>query len=637
MRKILLSAFLFFSVTALADVTMPHIFSDNMVLQRDKPLRIWGWADKGEKITVSVNGQTQKTKAAKDGSWSVMLKAMPTGGPYDLSISGKNNIVYKNVLLGDVYVCSGQSNMEWMLQNTNNAKEEIANASHPQLRLFTVKKETSFRPLKDVEGKWDVCTPETVPDFSAVAYFFGRKLNADIGVPIGLIHTSWGGTNIQTWISWDEMSQYPEYKNVDVGAKQKQSEEAKKNQAAFVQSLANDKGDMEKWYASPATADWKEMKLPQLWENTPVGNADGNIWFKKSFTLPAEQAGKAAYLHLGPIDDNDVTYVNGVQVGATNSYSTDRVYDIPAGTLRDGTNEVTVKVIDTGGGGGIYGEEKQMSVEAGGKSFPLAGIWQYRPSVLNTNFGLQNSGPNSFPSQLYNAMIAPIINYAIKGAIWYQGESNAGESFKYRTLFPQMINDWRKKWGYDFPFFWAQLANFMPQDSIPQESGWAELREAQSMTLSLPATGQAVIIDIGERNDIHPRNKQDVGYRLALAAEKVVYDKDIVYSGPVYTSMQKEGNKIVLKFTNTGSGLDVHNKYGYLQGFTIAGADKKFHYAQAKVTGDGEVTVSSDKVSDPVAVRYAWANNPDDANLYNKEGLPASPFRTDTWKGITEK
>lgn len=637
MKILIIAAVILAAGNAMAEVKLPEIFSDNMVLQRDKPVTIWGWADKGEKVTVNFNGQLLTTKADKKGNWKFTLRPMPAGGPFELMISGKNKVHYSNVLLGDVWVCSGQSNMEWMLRNTNDAKKEIAAADHPQLRLFTVKKETSYKPLNDVKGTWYVCSPETVADFSAVAYFFGRKINQDIGVPIGLIHTSWGGTNIQTWISWDTMGTYPAYKNANLEEKQQLSEESKKKQADFVSSLANDKGDQEKWYDSPADGEWKTIELPKLWEQTAIGNVDGNIWFKKTIDVNEAQVGKAATLHLSKIDDNDVTYVNGVKVGETNNYSADRVYTIPARVLRSGVNEITVKVTDTGGGGGLYGEENEMYMEAGNKDISLAGPWRYRPSVINSDFGIQDAGPNSFPSQLYNAMVAPIIQYAIKGAIWYQGESNADEAYNYRTLFPQLIRDWRSKWGYDFPFLWVQLANFMPQDSVPVESEWAELREAQSMTLKVPATGQAVIIDIGERDDIHPRDKQDVGYRLALAGEKVAYSKDIVFSGPTFTNMEKKDGKLILHFDNAGSGLEVHDKYGYLKGFAIAGNDKQFHWANAEITGAGEITVWNKSVADPVAARYAWGNNPDDANLYNKEGLPASPFRTDDWKGITQK
>ncbi len=627
----------------LANVTVPKIFTSNMILQRDKEINVWGWADKNETVTVHFNGQSVKSKADKNGNWIIKLKPMSFGGPFQMKIAGKKNVVdFSNILIGDVFICSGQSNMEWIIKNTNDAQKEIAESKYPQIRLFTVQKATAFQPQKDIEGSdpvtagWQECGPGTVGDFSAVAYFFGRKLNKDLNIPIGLINSSWGGTNIQTWISWDIMSQKPGYEKVNFVDLDKQMAESKVKQEKFRESLKNDIGMSEKWYdpASPIEG-WKKIKLPRIWETTEIGNADGVIWFKKEFDLPELPTGKTI-LNLGPIDDADATYLNGKLIGSTNAYNENRAYAVDAGLLKKGKNTIIIKVTDTGGGGGIYGEEDQLWLGTDGNKISLAGDWLYKTATVTTEFGILDAGPNSFPSQLYNAMIAPLIQYPVTGAIWYQGEANTWEAFSYRTLFADLIKDWRNKWGSEISFFWVQLANFMKPDSIPGSSDWAELREAQSMTLTLPKTGQAVIIDIGEADDIHPRNKQDVGLRLALAAEKTMYGKDIVYSGPVFESMKKENGKIILSFTNTGSGLVAKDKYGYLRGFTIAGVDQKFTWAKAMIEGN-KVIVFSETITDPVAVRYAWANNPDDANFYNKEGLPASPFRTDTWKGVTEK
>jgi sialate O-acetylesterase len=639
MKSFFFSLFFLVAVSSFAGVTLPKVFTSNMVLQRGKPIKIWGWADKGEKITVQCNGQKAVAKTDKEGAWMLTMQPMQAGGPYELTIDGKNKIVLSNILIGDVYMCSGQSNMEFALRNANNATKEIAASSYPDIRLFTVKKATSFAEKKDVDpaGEWAVCGPASSGDFSAVAYFFARKLIKDINVPIGLIHSSWGGTNIEAWTSWDIMSKTADYSKVDLVKMEAGRAESAKRQQQFQESLKNDIGVTEKWYdPSAAVSGWKNIQLPKLWEQTEIGNADGIVWFKKEFELPPSLNGKKLTLSLGPIDDNDVTWINGKQAGAINGYNIDRVYEIDPALLVPGKNTIVVKVTDNAGGGGIYGKPEQLYVQAGTEKVFLAGEWQYKASVLNTSFGLADGGPNSFPSQLYNAMIAPLIQFPVAGAIWYQGESNAGEAFKYRTLFPALINNWRNKWGYAFPFFWVQLANYTKADSLPVQSDWAELREAQNMTLQLPQTGQAVIIDVGEAADIHPKNKQDVGYRLALAAEKVMYNKDIVYSGPVYQSMKTEGNKIIIQFTNTGSGLLAKDKYGYLKGFAIAGSDQHFVWASAWIEGD-KVIVQGNGVQNPVAVRYAWGNNPDDANLYNKEGIPASPFRTDSFKGITEK
>lgn len=615
-----------------AEVTLPKIFSDNMVLQRNEPIHVWGWAKASESVTVTFNGATAKTKADKNGNWKVSLKAMQHGGPYELIVKGKNTLTLRNILIGDVWLGSGQSNMEWTIKDTNHAKEEIANANHPQIRLFTVPKALSFDTQKDlVGGQWQECTPNSLPDFSAVAYFFGRKLNADLNIPIGLVNSSWGGTNIQTWMSWDIMSGKDEYKKLDMAALREAAKEMPEKQRKFSDAIANEKGKLEKWYEPGYTNGWKKITLPKAWEQTEIGDADGIVWFRKEFTLSAEDIGKAAVLNLGPIDDADETYLNGKQIGGINGWNTDRHYTVAGNILQPGKNVLIVRVYDGAGGGGIYGTPDKLNLEVNNKHIDLAGEWQYKTSVLNTEYGLQASGPNAYPSQLYNAMIAPIIPMPIKGVIWYQGESNTGEAEKYQKLFPELINNWRTKWNQQFPFLWVQLANFMAPDQLPVSSGWAALREAQSMTLSLPATGQAVIIDIGEANDIHPRNKQDVGLRLALSALKVAYNQNVVYSGPVYKSMQKVDNKLVLTFENIGSGLHVKDKYGYLKAFAIAGEDQKFVWAKAYVEGNNVVVYHPD-IKNPVAVRYAWGNNPDDANLYNKEGLPASPFRTDNWK-----
>jgi sialate O-acetylesterase len=373
------------------------------------------------------------------------------------------------------------------------------------------------------------------------------------------------------------------------------------------------------------------MKLPQTWEGGGLPGLDGVVWYRKDFVLTALEAEKEATLSLGPIDDQDLCYVNGTLVGKTSQYDIPRVYKIAPGILKAGINNICIKVIDTGGGGGLWGNESQMFINANGSNMELAGEWRYRVGFDLPAPG-DAAGPNSYPSLLYNGMISPLVHFPIKGVIWYQGENNAGDYMKYRDLFPAMINDWRTRWNIgNFTFLFVQLANYMEPPENPQASSWAGLREAQTMALKLPQTGMAVTIDIGERKDIHPRNKDDVGMRLALAALKTTYSKDIVHSGPIFKSMKVVGNSIVVDFENTGSGLVVHDKYGYLKAFTIAGEDGKFVWAKAEITDGNKVVVSAPGVNSPAAVRYAWADNPDDANLYNREGLPASPFRTDSW------
>lgn len=639
---------LFIIPQASAAVRLPRIIGNNMVLQRDADCRIWGWAASGEKVTVTFRDMIKTTKTGKDGKWMVTLPPMQAGGPYNMKIAGKNTIELQNIMVGDVWVCSGQSNMEWNLASTNKAEEEIAAADYPSIRLFQVPHNIQFAPVEDVEqGEWKECSPATISNFSAVGYFFGRDIYKQTGVPVGLLFTAWGGTVAETWISAGSIRQVPEFTaQVDNLNNYNFEAEMAKRKAEFAALLekygsktpgiVNGKA----LWAEPALDEsgWGEMNLPKLWEQQyGLDGLDGVVWFRKDFDLSAEVAAKGIVLELGPIDDSDVTWINGKQVGEMNNlYNKPRIYKVPAEYLKQGKNVIAVRVEDTGGGGGIYGKPEEMKISSGAYSASLTGTWKYRIDPEGMSMNIQNFvGPNSNPTLLYNGIIHPFINFSVRGAIWYQGESNAGRAYQYRTLFPLLINDWRQQWkNPDLAFFFVQLANFMAARENPGESEWAELREAQSMTLALPKTGMAVIIDIGEANDIHPRNKQDVGKRLALSALKVSYGRDIVYSGPTYKNMTISGSEAILEFDNTGSGLTAKDKYGYVKGFAVAGADRKFYWARAAIR-DNKVIVYSDQVAQPVAVRYGWADNPDDANLYNREWLPASPFRTDDWPGIT--
>lgn len=629
--------------TTSAAVRLPKIISSNMVLQRNIKTPIWGWANKGEKVKISFVGKNYSTVANPSGKWIIYMDPLPEGGPYDLSISASNKITLKNILIGEVWVCSGQSNMEWPMTSVKDSQAEIAAANYPKIRLFTVPKKVSATPKEDTEGgEWLECSSTTVPGFSAVGYFFGRNLQQNLNVPIGLINSSWGGTILETWASEEAVLSIPDFQN-QMAEMKKADLPALETNFAKMQKEWNDKiengdrGMKENWNTAGFNdASWKTMNLPQLWESAGL-NMDGVVWFRKEIKLDKAEAAAGITLNLGAIDDSDNTFVNGKMVGETmNQYSKKRVYNIGPEILKEGINVIVVKVTDTGGGGGIYGDATDMYYVSPKGKISLAGNWKYEIGVDPGPNPNAKVGPNAYPTLLFNGMIKPILPFAVQGAIWYQGESNAGRAKQYERLLPLLISDWRKQWNNpEMSFHFVQLANYMAAKSEPGSSEWAELRNAQLKTLSVPKTGMAVIIDIGEANDIHPRNKQDVGYRLALAARKVTYNQDIVYSGPVYKSFEKDGNKMVLSFTNIGSGLIAKDKYGYLKGFSIAGQDKKFVWAKALIEGD-KVIVWSEMVSDPVAVRYAWADNPDDANFYNKDGLPASPFKTDSWEGITK-
>lgn len=631
--NLFLLSILFVSISN-AQVTLPKYFSNDMVLQRDKGIHIWGWASVGEQIEVEFKGKRVKTKTKKDGKWEVTLPQSTFGGPYALQIeSRKSKIKLNNIMVGDVWLCSGQSNMEWMVKNSNNAEREIADARYPNIRLLTVNRAMANKPVDNIEGMWKICSPETIGDFSAVGYFFGRHLFHNLDIPIGLINSSWGGTVAETWTSNETMCTVPEYEDAiktvsTMNLEQFQNENNAKK-TLFEQAMKNDIGIEEQWQHKSSIYT-NNMQVPQDWNENELSTIDGSVWFKYEFYLPQGSKDKSATLSLGTIDDADVTWINGVKVGQTDGYNISRFYDIPTGVLKDGKNTIVINVLDYARGGGINGQKEKLYIDVDDQKHSLADTWKYAISVDSRNYGFSDFGPNSYPSLLYNAMIAPLVSYPIKGVIWYQGESNDNNPFLYRTLFPNLIKDWRAKWGNEFPFYWVQLANFRSADISPSESSWAEIREAQTMALSLPRTGQAITIDIGEANDIHPRNKQDVGKRLALQVLKNEYDKSsIVASGPTFRSMAIEGNKIVISLNNEGTSIKATNKYGYVQGFAIAGTDGKYMWAKAYIEED-KVYVYNDKIKNPVSVRYAWSDNPNDANLYNQEGLPTCPFRTDT-------
>lgn len=631
LKILLLTALCVIASISDAKIKMSNIFSDNMVLQRDKPIHIWGWGEVNEKIEIEFKGQKVTTTVSKDGKWGAYLKKSTFGGPYILTIKDKSSkIIYNNVMIGDVWLCSGQSNMEMVVKSCNNAQNEIAAADYPQIRLFTVGRAIANHPGEDIDGEWQICSPTTAGDFSAVGYFFGREIFLNTGIPQGLICSSWGGTVVETWTSPQMMRTVANYaskldkiEKIDLEAYQKDNQIKKEK---YIRDIKNDKGIADQWYNNTSVYTNK-MDIPKEWAETELSDMDGSVWFKTQFILPDNAAGKMASLSLGAIDDTDITWINGQEIGRTDGYDIKRIYHVPAGLLKGGINTLVVNVADYASGGGINGRKDQLYIEVEGKKYPLSGTWDYAISVDNREYDYFELVPNSYPSLLYNGMVAPLINFPIKGILWYQGESNDGDPYLYRTLFPNIINDWRAKWNEPLPFYWVQLANFREADKQPSQSKWAEIREAQTMALSLPNTGQAVTIDIGDAKDIHPRNKQDVGKRLALIALKNNYEKsDITASVPIFKSMVVEGNKIIISFGNISSGLLSNNKYGYITGFSIAGHDGHFVWAKAKMDGN-KVIVWQDDVTNPVEVRYAWSDNPDDACLYNSAGLPACPFR----------
>ncbi|MES2464123.1 MAG: sialate O-acetylesterase [Armatimonadota bacterium] len=660
-----LSAGTLAALPASADVSVPRIISDGMVVQQKVPIRLFGRATPGEKVTLKLGSQSGTATTGSNGQWDATLKALPSGGPYTLTISGKNTLTIKDVLVGEVWVCSGQSNMEWTTANTTGGAEAALASADPKLRMFTVTKTVQGEPQYDVAGgTWESAAPQTTPRFSAVGYYFARALRKKLGVPIGMIHTSWGGTRIETWMSKETLlsvglkpTEWDVYKTTPEAAKQRldayEKQVAAWKAAGSPRGVAADTGvsaAAKGWSNLDLTeTDWQRIALPGAWEQSGIASLqylDGVVWFRKEVTLPSEWSGKSATLTLGAIDDHDTTFINGVKVGATgaetsNSWEAPRSYTVPAGVLKSGRNVIAVRVWDQTGGGGLTGPTDAMKLTPGqgGSPISLAGDWQFK--IERSIVSDPGAPPSVFDPQtvsgLYNGMLAPLTKYAIKGALWYQGESNAFKTSGYEVRMPAMIQNWRKDWGIkDMPFFMVQLAPYSAGN--PEGDNWPYLRETQRRTTEvLPNVGMAVITDVGELNDIHPRNKQPVGERLALLARQVAYgEQGLNATGPVFKSVRFEKGKAYVTFANTGGGLVARGIPGrqYIatptpEGFTIAGTDGKFIGASAKIVSQDTVEVSAPEVTDPKMVRFGWKNFPV-VDLWSKAGLPTSPFRTDS-------
>lgn len=658
MKKTLLSLLLWGLCSvlsqAIAAVTLPRLFSNHMVLQRDKSAPVWGWAAPNEKITVTLLQAPQKvqtitTKADKKGNWRINLQPTQAGGPYQLSVAGKSNtIVLDDVLFGEVWICSGQSNMQWTVKASANSEEEIKNGTHPLIRHFEVPRIMATTPKNDLpSGAWQVASPETVGNFTAVGYYFARQLQKELNVPIGLINTSWGGTIIETWISKEGMQSLDEFTEHIPTIPSSLEELSEREKQKFLNELHKkhpsipNSDQTANW--APNSFDyssWNTMTLPKRIDNIALGAFNGVVWFKRSIDIPSQAGNQPLTISLGKVRDVSQVYFNGEKIGEhQKEYTNERTYVVPANLVKPGSNTISLRIDNVQGNGGFFSTQEWLFVAGNDFHASLAGDWKY--NVEKVHLSASYSSPNASSTLLFNAMIAPLIPFAIQGAIWYQGESNASRAYQYRKAFPLMISDWRQHWKEDFPFLFVQLAGFKASGGNSEKgSTWAELREAQTMTLThSPKTGMAVIAEIGESGDIHPLNKQDVGLRLAKNALHTAYGKSLVYSGPLYKAMRTENQKAVVSFEHVGSGLKAgthSSPQGYLLGFEIAGSDQRFYPAQAVIRGN-EVVVWSNQVTQPVAVRYGWYDDNVDINLYNQENLPASPFRTDSWNSVTEK
>lgn len=636
-NRIVVCLFCFFIVMqSEAQIRLPRLIRDSMVLQRDSKINIWGWASIGEKVEMKFANRNYNTIAGKDGKWKLTLSPIAAGGPYSMELKGKNKVVLKNILVGDVWICSGQSNMEHQLKlHALVYPNEIAQANYPEIRQFKVPNVTNLVSAQDdlPSGEWKWANSENVLDFSAVAYFFAKKLYDTYHVPIGLINTTWGGSPIEAWMSESSLKSFPSIDSV-LERNKDTAYVLGRNRRAAAQNILDqteDKGWTEKWYdADYNPKGWRRIAVPGYWEDQGVKNLDGVVWYRKEIEVPASLAGQSAELFLGRIVDADIAYVNGQQVGTTGYLYPQRRYIIPKDVLKTGKNSIVVRVTNYVGKGGFV-PDKPYGLHFSNTNIDLAGYWNYKvgavitPSYKNYETALTIQYQ---PTALYNAMLSPLIGYGIKGFVWYQGESNAGNPNDYSLLQKSMITDWRKKWKDDsLSFLFVQLPGFMDYNYLPTESSWAKMREAQAQSLSLANTEMAVAIDLGEWNDVHPDKKKEVGERLALAAEKVSYKENIVASGPIYQSNTIDGNRIILSFSSIGEGLTTSDG-DTPQEFAIAGSDKKFVWANAKIVGN-TVVLWNDKITAPKYVRYAWADDPVNPNLVNKDGLPAVPFRTD--------
>lgn len=663
---------------AQAAVKMPTLFSDNMVLQCDNPVPIWGWADPGEKVTVEFAGRQETTSADKNGKWMLRLPAMPAntaGQTLTVTSNHKSQISslkFTGVLVGEVWLCSGQSNMDYEVGGGRRGKRNLlaefdGEAVYPAIRHFAVPEESAILAQADMAtgAAWQVCSPATVSNFTAVGYFFGRMLHKRTDLPVGLICSAVGGTRIESWTRAEEL------KKVE-GCEAAVAEVTTRAEAIRNGTFSMDKA-MAEWWAgndpgSAATpgwqdpghdvSDWKTMRLPSRWEHAGIEEMrsfDGVVWFQRKIDIPAGLTGKDLEVSLGGIDDRDTTFFNGVKIGAMFRWNDPRIYRIPAKLVVPGKNVITVRVWDWYGGGGIWGEPGQLClypVGGEGEKISLAGDWRYKVGLPNSKMApapkfMGSTSRENMVTGLYNGMIAPLVPYAIRGAIWYQGESNGDEGISYTRKKRALIEGWRKEWAQgDFPFYFVQLANFQKAGDKPEGGdGWARLRMAQLKALEIKNTGMAVAIELadeGNPDDVHPENKKDVGERLALWALAKQYGRKITCSGPLYKSMRVQDNEAIISFDHVGEGLMVGKKTGIepakevaggtLKRFAVSGEDGKWHWADAKIRKD-TVVVSSPEVAKPAAVRYAYTMNPDDCNLYNRDGLPASPFTTDDhWK-----
>jgi sialate O-acetylesterase len=634
-----------------AQIRLPRLISDGMLLQRDQPLKIWGWASPKEKIELSFNKKTFKTTTSDNGKWEIQLPAQTAQTNVEMILKGKNEIKLKNIAFGDVWLCSGQSNMVIPMERVKEKyPDDIAAANYPDIRNFFVQTLTELNAPKDdfPQGEWKTANPKDVLGFGAITFFFARDLYEKYKVPIGIINSSVGGTPIEAWISEDGFKSFPGIQKII----QKNKDTAYVNSFNRRPNLSQsrppiqDLGQIEHWENPDyQPKGWRNINIPGFWEDQGLKDLNGVVWYRREFEIPQNWVGQSVKLYMGRIVDADEMYVNGKKIGNITYQYPPRRYEIPANLLKAGKNTFVIRVTNTAGKGGFV-PDKPYFMTANGQEIDLKGTWQYKVGEVYQPINVAGLGGGlvrqNQPTSLYNAMIAPTLPFPIKGILWYQGETNANNPEPYDAFMPALVNDWRKLRGNpNLPFLGVQLANFQEVNYTPTESNWARLREAQNKALTLPNTAVAVTIDLGEWNDIHPLNKKDIGQRLALSARNLAYgETNLVHSGPTLKSQSIENGKIVLTFNNVAEGITSKDTEA-LRWFSIADHDRKFVWAKTRMIGKDKIEVWNEAIKTPQYVRYAWQDNPEGVNFYNSAGLPASPFRTDgesldetkTWKG----
>lgn len=624
-----------------AQLTAASIFSDHMVLQRHVKIPVWGFATANETIEVSFHKQKKKTKTDAFGKWNILLDKEKAGGPYILAIKGKTTIEIKDVLVGEVWLCSGQSNMEWSVGQSDNGKMEIENAHFPNIRQIKIPKAiNSIENPTFKDTPWLVCSPQTVADFSGIGYFFAKELTQKLKIPVGIINTSWGGTNIETWISQEGFASSVAFKamiakmpKVNLDSLLNLKLEVAKIKIENLQQYKFNPAEIPKYKNTyfDDTA-WLEINQPGVWEEQVLGSFDGVVWLRKQFVLT--EINTPLSLEIPAIDDNDETFVNGIKVGQTEGWDNKRKYFIPSEILKTGKNVIAIRVTDNGGNGGIHGKEEDLKLLSPTTEIPLSGVWKFQVESIKNSVN-----QNEFPSLCYNAMIHPLVPFALQGVLWYQGESNVSRAFQYREAFPALIKDWRSKFKSNFPFYFVQLASFKTEGNSNEGCEWAELREAQTNTLQIKNTGMVVTTDlVTDAADLHPKNKQAVALRLAGVAFDKTYNtsKKCTVTGPTFKSWKIKEGYAVITFENWGSGLCTFHSENAVIGFEIAGENQIFYPANAQIRKN-TVIIKCEAVPKPFAIRYAWMGDASACNLANKEGFPVVPFRTDDWELKTQK